>query len=162
MKLDGAQRFDVVNATGGSVYTWTPSTYLNNANIPNPIGYYPDTARITYAVHIASEGGCEGDDSINVWVVAQSAIFVPTAFSPNGDGKNDILKPIGIGYRNINYFRVYNRWGQSVFYGTHFNEGWDGRYQGHTADIGTYYWMISITDRFGKEQTMKGNSTLVR
>ncbi len=152
----------IFNARGGSVYTWSPATYLNHANINNPIGYYPDTTRITYVVHIASEGGCEGEDSINVWVVAQSAIFVPTAFSPNGDGVNDVLKPIGIGFRNINFFRVFNRWGQSVFYGTRFNEGWDGAYQGHKADIGVYYWVLSITDRFGKEQLMKGNSTLVR
>jgi gliding motility-associated-like protein len=152
----------IFNATGGSVYTWTPPTWLNNSHISNPVGYYPDTTRLTYAVHIASEGGCEGDDSINVWVVTKSAVFVPTAFSPNGDGLNDLLKPIGIGFRQINYFRVFNRWGQPVFYGTHFNEGWDGSYQGHKSDVGTYYWVLSITDRFGNEQLLKGNSTLVR
>jgi gliding motility-associated-like protein len=152
----------IFNATGGSVYTWTPSTYLNNPNVRNPIGYYPDTTKITYVVHIASEAGCEGDDSITVWVVNQSAIFVPSAFSPNGDGRNDILRPIGIGYRDVNYFRVYNRWGQAVFYGTKFNEGWDGSYQGRTADIGTYFWVLSITDRFGNETTMKGDATLIR
>jgi len=152
----------IFNATGGSVYTWMPPSYLNNPQIPNPIGYYPDTTRISYIVHIASESGCEGDDTINVWVVAQSAIFVPSAFSPNGDGKNDVLRPIGIGFRNINYFRVFNRWGQPVFYGTRFNEGWDGSYQGHTADIGTYYWVLSITDRFGNAQMLKGDSALIR
>jgi len=149
-------------ATGGSVYTWTPPTDLNNPLIPNPIGYYPDTGTITYYVHIASESGCQGDDTIRVRVVNQSAIFVPSAFSPNGDGENDILRPIGIGYRNINYFRVYNRWGQAVFYGTRFNEGWDGSFQGHKADIGVYFWVLSITDRFGKETLMKGDATLLR
>ena len=150
------------NAKGGSVYTWTPPDFLNNAHIANPTGYYPDTGIIHYVVHIASEGGCEGDDSIRVWVVGQSAIFVPSAFSPNGDGKNDVLRPIGIGYRNVNFFRVFNRYGQSVFYGSKFNDGWDGSYQGHKADIGTYYWVLSITDRFGKEQLMKGDATLIR
>ena len=150
------------NATGGDVYTWTPSRYLNHTMISNPIGYYPDTTRLDYIVHIASEAGCEGDDTINVWVVGQSAVFVPSAFSPNGDGRNDILRPIGIGFRNINYFRVFNRWGQPVFYGTHFNEGWDGSYQGHTADIGTYYWVLSITDRFGNEQKLKGDAALIK
>lgn len=150
------------NATGGDIYTWRPPTYLNNPNIHNPVGYYPDTTRLDYIVHIATETGCEGEDTINVWVVAQSAIFVPTAFSPNGDGKNDILRPIGIGYRNINYFRVFNRWGQQVYYGTKFNEGWDGSYQGAKADIGTYYWVLSINDRFGKEEIIKGDSALIR
>ncbi len=152
----------IFNAKGGSVYTWTPPSYLNNSQTPNPIGYYPDTMRITYAVHIASEGGCEGDDSITVWVVEQSSVFVPSAFSPNGDGRNDILRPIGIGYRNVNYFRIFNRWGQPVFYGTRFNDGWDGSYQGHKADIGTYFWVLSITDRFGNEQKLKGDAALIR
>jgi gliding motility-associated-like protein len=149
-------------ATGGDIYTWTPSTYLDNPNIRNPVGYYPDTTRINYVVHIATESGCEGNDTINVWVVAQSAVFVPTGFSPNGDGLNDVLKPIGIGYRNINFFRVFNRWGQQVFYGTRFTDGWDGSYQGHVADIGTYYWVLSITDRFGKEVMLKGDTALIR
>jgi gliding motility-associated-like protein len=150
------------NAIGGDIYTWTPSTYLNNPNIPNPVGYYPDTTRLNYIVHIATESGCEGDDTINVWVVAQSAIYVPSGFTPNGDGRNDILRPIGIGYRNLNYFRVFNRWGQQVYYGTKFNEGWDGSYQGSKSDIGTYYWVLSVVDRFGKEQVLKGDATLIR
>ena len=152
----------IFNASGGQIYTWTPTDYLNNPNVANPVGYFPDTGMFHYVVHIATETGCEGDDSINVWVVAQSAIFVPSAFSPNSDGKNDILRPIGIGFRNINYFRVFNRWGQQVYYGTRFNEGWDGSYQGAKADIGTYYWVLSITDRFGNEQMLKGDSALLR
>lgn len=150
------------NARGGDLYTWRPSIYLDNPNVRNPLGYFPDTTRLDYIVHVATESGCQGEDTMNVWVVAQSAIFVPTAFSPNGDGRNDRLKPIGIGYRNINYFRVFNRYGQQVFYGTDFEDGWDGSYQGHTSDIGTYYWVLSITDRFGKEHLMKGDSALIR
>jgi gliding motility-associated-like protein len=152
----------IFKATGGSSYRWSPGTYLNNPNIANPIGYYPDTTRLDYIVHIESDFGCAGDDTINVWVVGQSAIFVPSAFSPNGDGRNDVLRPIGIGYRNINYFRVFNRYGQQVYYGIHFNEGWDGRNQGQPADIGTYYWELSINDRFGKEVRMKGDAALIR
>jgi gliding motility-associated-like protein len=149
-------------ASGGVVYTWSPGTHLNNTNSSNPVGYYPDTTRLDYVVHIASEAGCEGDDTINVWVVNQSAIFVPSAFSPNGDGRNDVLRPIGIGYSKVNFFRVFNRWGQGVFYGTHFNEGWDGSFQAHTADVGTYYWVLSVTDRFGQEMQLQGDATLVR
>lgn len=150
------------NASGGDTYTWTPATYLDNPNIRNPTGYYPDTGLIRYVVHISTEQGCSGDDTINVLVVGQSAVFIPTAFSPNGDNLNDVLKPIGVGYRSINYFRIYNRWGQQVFYGSRFTDGWDGNFQGHPADVGVYYWVLSIVDRFGKEVLMKGNTTLVR
>jgi len=113
-------------------------------------------------VHIATESGCEGNDTINVWVVGQSSIFVPSGFTPNGDGVNDVLKPIGVGYRDLNYFRVFNRWGQPVFYGSRFTDGWDGKYQGRPADVGTYYWVLSINDRFGNAVLLKGDTTLIR
>jgi gliding motility-associated-like protein len=150
------------NARGGGQYTWTPSTNLSNPNVGNPQGYYPDTGRIQYVVRIVSPFLCEGMDTVRVWVVNQSAVFVPTAFSPNGDAMNDILKPFGIGYRNINYFRVFNRWGQQMFYTTQFNEGWDGNFRGAPQEIGSYYWILSIVNRFGKEEVVKGDSALVR
>src|SRR5262249_52302888 len=71
-------------ASGGDIYTWRPPTWLNNPNVRDPTGYYPDTTRLDYIVHVATETGCEGEDTMNVWVVAQSAIFVPSGFSPNG------------------------------------------------------------------------------
>lgn len=150
------------NARGGEIYAWTPSTNLSDPNIGNPIGNYPDTGHFDYSVYIKSSFGCEGEDSIKVWVVNQSAIFVPSAFTPNGDGLNDILKPMGIGYFNINYFRVYNRWGQQVFYTTAFNEGWDGKLNGTPQDIGTYFWILSMTNRFGAEEIIKGDAVLLR
>lgn len=150
------------NAQGGSIYSWTPSTNLSDPFINNPAGYYPDTGHFEYNVYIRSAGGCEGNDSIKVWVVNQSSIFVPTAFSPNGDGRNETLRPLGVGYRTINYFRIYNRFGQQVFYTTKFNEGWDGRFKGVPQDVGTYFWVLSITNRFGKEELVKGDAILLR
>ncbi|PZF74180.1 PKD domain-containing protein [Taibaiella soli] len=149
-------------ASGGSQYTWMPSTFLNNPNIGNPIGYYPDTGRITYVVHVKSDAGCEGNDTFSVWVVGQPSFYVPSAFTPNGDGLNDILIPIGIGYRNVNYFRIYNRWGQEVFYGTKFKLGWDGTFNGVPQDLGVYFWVLGMTDRFGAQQVYKGDVTLIR
>ncbi len=150
------------NARGGNQYTWTPGTNLTATNIANPVGYYPVVGEFGYDVHIKSQYGCEGNDSINVRVVNQSAIFVPTAFTPNGDGLNDVLQPIGIGYRNINFFRVFNRWGQQVFYATQFDRGWDGTLSGKQQEIGTYFWILSMTNRFGKEEVIKGDCTLIR
>ncbi|MBS1782103.1 MAG: gliding motility-associated C-terminal domain-containing protein [Bacteroidetes bacterium] len=150
------------NALGGDFYLWTPATNLSNPNINDPVGYYPDTGHFDYNVFIRSMGGCEGNDSIHVWVVGQSSVFVPTGFTPNGDGKNDKLKPFGIGYRNINYFRVFNRWGQQVFYSTDFNDGWDGIFNGVPQEIGTYFWVLSMTDRYGKELLVKGDAALLR
>ena len=74
------------NATGGSVYLWKPPTFLSNPSISNPVGFYPDTTRIIYTVFMESASGCKGSDDIEVRVVGQAAFFVPTAFTPNGDG----------------------------------------------------------------------------
>jgi gliding motility-associated-like protein len=151
-------------ASGGIQYTWTPSTNLNVANISNPTGFYPETGAFGYKVHIRSESGCEGDDSINVYVVADPYAFVPTGFTPNGDGLNDRLRPLLAGYESLQYFRVFNRWGEMVFNIGRIgeSEGWDGTYKGTPCDIGTYYWVLSIKNRFGKDELYKGDVTLLR
>lgn len=150
------------HASGGIEYTWTPTTNLNFSDVPNPRGYYPDTGRFDYNVHIKSAFGCEGDDSIRVWVVGQSSLFMPSAFSPNGDGLNDRLRPRTVGYSKIRFFRVFNRWGELVFDTNKFYEGWDGTYKGRRADIGTYFWVVGVTDRFGNESVIKGDAALIR
>jgi len=150
------------NATGGFKYLWTPTMYLESSDIYNPTGYYPDTGQFDYTVRIISPYGCVGYDTIQVTVVNQAAFQVPTAFTPNGDGHNDIFKPYAIGYKSLNYFRVFNRWGEEVYFSTSFDAGWDGTYHRKPADTGTYFWEISYTDRFGKDGTMKGDVALIR
>jgi gliding motility-associated-like protein len=88
-------------------------------------------------------------------------IFVPTAFTPNGDGKNDLFKPIGVGIKNIEYFRVYNRWGQMVFNTTVNGKGWDGRIEGKTQSTNTFVWIVKGIDYLGKPFFRKGNVTLI-
>lgn len=150
------------NANGGGQYTWSPATHLDNPNIGNPTGFYPDTGRFTYVVDIVSPSNCSGSDTFMVWVVGEAQVFVPSAFTPNGDGLNDFLKPIGIGYRQVNFFRVFDRWGTLVFHTSQFNHGWDGNWKGMPAEMGVYYWVLQMTDRFGKEELYKGDVTLIR
>ncbi len=150
------------NATGGISYYWTPSENLNFPNIYDPIGSYPDTGTYTYEVHVISPYGCSGDDTIKVQVVNQAAFFVPTGFSPNGDGRNDFFRPRAIGYRSLTYFKIFNRWGQMVYITENFESGWDGKFDGQHCEVGTYFWEISYTDRFGKNGTLKGDVTLIR
>ena len=150
------------NAVGGTQYLWTPATNLSDPNINNPVGFYPDTGTYVYFVHVVSAYGCEGYDTIKVWVVNQASFFVPTAFSPNGDGKNDVFRPVAVGYRSLNYFRIYDRWGEEVYLSRDITEGWDGTFNHKAAELGTYFWQISFVDRFGKESYLKGDVTLVR
>ncbi len=150
------------NATGGVRFTWTPSSNLSDTSIHNPIGYYPDTGRYTYYVQVVSAYGCSGTDSIKVDVVNQAAFVVPTAFTPNGDGLNDIFRPLAVGYKNLNYFRIFNRWGDEVYFSTTLEVGWNGYYKNKEAEMGTYFWEISFNDRFGKKGFMKGDVQLLR
>ncbi|HXS36308.1 MAG TPA: PKD domain-containing protein [Flavipsychrobacter sp.] len=150
------------NAVGGTQFTWSPATNLNDSSIGDPIGYYPDTGHFDYNVHITSAFGCMTNDSIRVFVVGQGAYFVPTAFTPNGDGKNDIFSPIAIGYKKLNSFNVYNRWGQEVYHTDQIGQGWDGTYNGVKEEMGVYFWTLDITDRYGNDQKAKGNVTLIR
>ena len=150
------------HAGGGDTYAWTPAIFLNDTTIGNPVGYYPDTGRISYVVYIRSHYGCEGYDTIHVQIVGQASVFVPTAFTPNGDGLNDGLRPVGIGYRKLSFFRIYNRYGQEVYYSGDLRAGWDGTFHGAPAPSGVYYWALRITDRFGQEQLLKGDVTLLR
>ena len=150
-----------LNGTGGSTYLWTPPTWLSNPNISNPISLPQDN--ITYTLLVTSTAGCQDSDTINVKVYKVSpSIYVPTAFSPNNDNNNDILKPILLGMRTLNYFRVFDRWGKLVFSTSQKGVGWDGTFKGSPQDLGTFVWMAQGTTYTGQVVTLKGYSVLVR
>jgi gliding motility-associated-like protein len=150
------------SAQGGTKYLWSPPDNLDNVEVGNPLGFYPDTGRFTYYLYVESAYGCKGFDTIKVMVVNQASFVVPNAFTPNGDGRNDIFRPMAVGYRELNYFRVFNRWGEEVYFGETLETGWNGTYKGGPAEMSVYYWVISYVDRFGKEGMMKGDVTLLR
>lgn len=150
------------SASGGTEYRWRPLSNLSDTTIYNPSAYYPDTGVFTYYLHVKSRFGCEGEDTVNVTVVNKADFFVPTAFTPNGDGLNDVFRPLAVGYRGLNFFRVFNRFGEVVYYSKNLESGWDGSYKGQLCEMGTYFWHISFVDRFGKTGNMKGDVTLIR
>ena len=90
------------------------------------------------------------------------AAFIPTAFTPNNDRKNDRLIPIPVGIASMEYFKVYNRYGQLVFNTSNIGQGWDGRVSGKEQNTGTYAWYVQGTDYLGRKIFKKGTSTLIR
>ena len=89
-------------------------------------------------------------------------INMPSAFTPDKDGLNDIFRvkyPFPVKQFQM---RIYNRWGQKIFETTDINKGWNGTYKGWNAAIGAYVWTISLTDAEGKTQSMHGTVTLIR
>ncbi len=151
-------------ASAGSSYEWTPSTYLNNASVQNPIATFPgglDT--ITYTVNAFTEEGCAGSDNIKIYLFeTRPAIFIPSAFTPNSDGLNDILKPTIAGMQKFNYFNVYNRWGQLLYNTSQQGQGWDGNFDGKKQPSGTYVYTASAVDYTGKNYFIKGTFVLIR
>ena len=149
-------------ATAGGDYKWTPALYLNDSEIRNPTGHFTDTGLFSYVYYVTNSHGCKAYDTVNVWVVNHSAFFVPTAFTPNGDGLNDVFSPVMVGCKAINYLKVYNRWGNLVYSGQGIGAGWDGTYKNRKVDMDTYYWQMSYIDLYDKQAMMKGSVTVVR
>jgi gliding motility-associated-like protein len=137
---------------------------LNRTNIKNPIGMYDGSVdSVVYKVVITNENNCADSAYVTVKIFdTHPQIFVPTAFTPNGDGLNDYFRPIAVGISKFDYFRVFNRWGQLVF-STNVNErGWDGRIGGKDQASGTYVWIVHGTDYTGKQVFAKGTVVLIR
>jgi gliding motility-associated-like protein len=87
---------------------------------------------------------------------------VPTAFTPNNDGRNDRFIPFPVGIKSYKYFRVYNRWGQLLFSSNILHDGWDGKFSGKDQASGVYVWMIEAITNENKVVTKKGTVTLIR
>jgi gliding motility-associated-like protein len=151
-------------ATGGVRYEWSPAIDLSATDIHNPVGNYSgEYENIRYTVLVYNEQECLDSASINVRIFKTNPqIFVPTGFTPNGDGANDVVRPIAVGMTTIEYFRIYNRWGQLVFSTTINGKGWDGRINGKEQGTGVYVWVVKGTDFTGKVVAAKGTVTLIR
>jgi gliding motility-associated-like protein len=152
------------NATGGVSYIWSPATGLSSTTIANPVAKYDGSFdSIRYKVEVYDRYGCVDSAFVSVRIFKTIPyVFVPTAFTPNGDGLNDVLRPIAVGMQRINYFRVFNRWGQIVFSTSVNGHGWDGRVGGTLQSTNTYVWMVSAMDYLGKPYFRKGTVTLIR
>ena len=153
-----------LSGTGGINYDWTPATYLSAFDISNPVGVFPNPITgIQYKVIAYNPQGCKDSAFINIKVYkTQPIIFVPSGFTPNNDGRNDLLRPIAAGIISIDYFSIYNRWGQLVFSTTTNGHGWDGKINGVLQSPGTFVWTAKATDYTGKAYFEKGLVTLIR
>lgn len=153
-----------LNATSAATfYSWSPAIGLSNPNIPNPVlTVGPIGSDVLYQVTASTAAGCKGEGYVSLKVYNGPELYTPSGFTPNGDGLNDLFYPFPVGIRSINYFRVFNRWGQLVFSSTALYKGWDGKMQGVEQPSGTYVYMAQGVDKNGKLLTRKGTVTLIR
>jgi gliding motility-associated-like protein len=153
-----------LNASGGVRYQWSPAFNLSSTTINNPMAtFYEPVDRVMYKVLVYDEAGCHDSSFISIRVFqSEPIIFVPNAFTPGNDGKNDILRPIAAGMTKIEYFRIYNRWGRLIFETTQNNKGWDGSINGSPQGTQSYVWEVKATDYKGQSYFQKGTVTLIR
>ncbi|HTL80093.1 MAG TPA: PKD domain-containing protein [Bacteroidia bacterium] len=149
-----------LNASGGAgSYSWSPSTGLDNPNIANPNA--SPTVTTTYTVNFTDASGCTASDTVTVQVIEEYALFVPSAFSPNGDGANDVLFVRGAGIKFLT-FAVYDRFGEKVFESQNINDGWDGVFRGQPMNTGIYVWYVTADFYNNTSQSIHGDVSLVR
>jgi gliding motility-associated-like protein len=139
---------------------WNPTNYLSFSQSNDPVATPLETT--TYRVTgVSLYSGCPITDSFKITVV-DPGIIVPNAFTPNGDGKNDVFRLLGGKLDNVQEFRIFNRWGQEVFSTNNIQKGWDGNYKGVTQNSGTFYYLIRVARPTGKVETLKGEFILMR
>ncbi len=145
-------------ANGNGNINWSPSTYLSCTLCDS--AFSTATASIQYLATITDSLGCKTTDTVNVEVII-NPLFVPSGFSPNGDGNNDILQVIGGGTITF-HFAIFDKWGNVVFETTNFSDGWDGTYKG--IDLPTDVFVYVVEGSFTNHQVFKltGNVTLFR
>jgi gliding motility-associated-like protein len=147
---------------GAARYLWTPSAGLSNPTISDPtFTYNQPQERITLRV-TGYNGGCEATETINIRVFAGPAVYMPTAFTPNGDGLNDVLTPILVGMKRLVYFRLYNRYGQLLFETTEEGKGWNGIFKGQLQPPTNYVWGVQAIDYKSEIYNLKGTVMLIR
>jgi gliding motility-associated-like protein len=149
-----------LHASGGVTYLWNHPELLNSPVTSDPLAVLNQDTK--FIVEATNELGCKGRDTIFIKVYDGPTYYVPTAFSPNGDGLNDIFRPIPVGIVYTEWFRVYNRWGQLIFESSEWMKGWNGKYRGEAQPLGTYVWAIKGKNNRGKDIFMKGAVVLVR
>ncbi|XZF16012.1 gliding motility-associated C-terminal domain-containing protein [Chitinophagaceae bacterium MMS25-I14] len=146
--------------SGAYLYSWSPSGSLSDPNVVNPVA--TPTEPTLYTLWAIGSNQCSNSDSVRVNIDYRDHLLIPTAFTPNGDGRNDEFKIVNMTFQKLMEFRVFNRWGQEIFSTTDGRKGWDGSWKGVAQDMGTYNYIIRVGYPDGYVETYKGDVTLVR
>jgi len=156
-KLSGRWTGDV---NGVPDLTWSPANGLNSTDGNEPSAILQEDQ--LYYLTATTEIGCSALDSVRIWVFTSPGVLVPSGFTPNSDGLNDLLKPRYNGIKGLDYFSVYDRWGRLVFKTSDMAKGWDGRIGGQLQNNGTFVWIISAEAFDGKKFQLKGTTTIIK
>lgn len=144
----------------GYAYQWGPAAYFGDSRAEQTVAIVPVSGYLY--LQATDDYGCTAKDSLLMQTQPCCEVYLPTAFSPNGDGRNDLFRIITTGHHLVANFRVINRWGQVVFETANEQRGWDGTMAGRPADGGTYFYYIKYRCSNGQVYEQKGDVVLVR
>lgn len=154
--------YTVIPATSSGIqFEWSPPDGLDDPTLLRPEASPFNTT--TYTITATDFNGCQNQDSMTIFVEVVNLLLVPTAFSPNNDGVNDVFRIVrALNVEKLLDFSIYNRWGQRVFQTTDLRGYWDGTFKGEPQDLGVYVFYVKVLNRDGDKITRKGNVTLLR
>lgn len=143
--------------TNGTV-SWKPNDQLSCLSCKNSLASPLETT-IFYLV--SEKESCSIIDSVKVTIEKDTHLYIPSAFTPNNDGKNDQFKAVA--NRITDYkMQLFNRWGQLIFQSDNLSDGWNGNFKGHRQPMGVYVYVLSYKDAGGKMHKQKGTFMLLR
>jgi gliding motility-associated-like protein len=157
----GSSQFIHVRDTIGPFYNWRPQLQLSSYNT-RYTEFFATGDDVKYLIDISDIHTCVTTDTMLMQVLKKPGFYLPTAFTPNGDGLNDEVQPYLIGMKGLISFSVFNRWGKLIFYTTSYGKTWNGKFQGVDQDPGVYVWFIEFYNNDNKKVTEKGTITLIR
>lgn len=149
-----------LNASGGTTYSWSPATGLSCTNCSNPVATPTETT--DYCVLVTDGNGCTDSTCLTIQVeIPCDELFVPSAFSPNNDGHNELVCIRGNCIQTFN-FAIYNRWGEKVFETNDQKMCWDGTYKGQLENTAVFIYSLNVMLVSGEKISRKGNISLIR
>jgi gliding motility-associated-like protein len=150
----------VLNASATGTFLWQPPDALDDPSLLNPTAGPLNT--ITYTLTATADNGCKESDTVTITVTHIHLFLVPNAFTPNGDGLNDVFQFFTKGIAEITYVKVFSRWGETVYVSDGNESAWDGTHKGKDCEIETYVYLVSGITYDGYVLQQQGTLTLLR
>lgn len=157
----GASQYIHVRDSIGSIYNWKPRLQLSRYDAQYT-EFFANGNDVQYLIDITDKHTCLTTDTMLMQILKKPGYYLPTGFTPNGDGLNDVVRPYLVGMKALKSFSVFNRWGQLVFFTAKEGEGWNGKLNGEDLDPGVFVWMLEFLNNDNKLVTEKGTITLIR
>ncbi len=154
------------HSSGATTWNWNFGDFAGSTStLQNPKYTYPDTGCFTSVLIVTNSFGCKDTATGALCIHPDFSFYAPNAFTPNGDGKNDLWRPMGLGIDPTTYhMMMFDRWGNLMWETRLWDEGWDGKANGgeRIAQIDTYVWRCSLFDFLGNPYTFTGVCNLIK